>query len=95
MQQDSNRFPKPIYGMNIRDNDFLASYVKIMLEQGNGSPKNLKTWGCMCKDQDKRDESAAGFTIDRLKKKFNFEVGDFNFDDKEHYKYMYERINNR
>ena len=41
------------------------------------------------------DESATRFAIDKLKEKLNFEIEDFNFDDKEHYKYMYERINNR
>ena len=67
-------------------NDFIKSYIKIVVEQENGPPQLLKFWRRTIRNQSTFDDSSAGFTINKLKKRFKFEVGDHNLDNKEYYK---------
>ena len=82
-----------IYKVEVRDNGFVNFYKEIMVKQGDDLPEIIKIWRRILKDQSKSDESTMEFAINKFKKKFKFDVQDYNYDDKEYYKYMHERNN--
>lgn len=76
--------PTPRYGIPVESDGFISVAVT----------ETIRCWGAPSVDVDKSEEDAARRAVGRLREEFDFEVIDYNLNDKKFYENLYARISN-
>ncbi len=85
--------PAPVYGVPLQDEDGLFTVGVDIEYVGDGTVvETVRCWGQPSVKVEQSEEDAARWAVGKLRDELNFEVLDFNSDDKKFYENLYKRL---